>query len=88
MAHSAQAKKRIRQSEKRRIRNKSKKSEIRTLTRRLREHVAEKDGDKAKALLPRLFSRLDKAAKTNVFHRNNVARQKAKATRLVRTLDD
>ena len=42
MAHSAQAKKRIRQSEQRRSVNRSRKSEIRTLTRRLLGLVEQK----------------------------------------------
>lgn len=86
MAHSAQAKKRIRQNDKRRLRNKSRKSEIKTLTRKLQELAGEKDVEGAKKLFPRLVSKLDKAAKQKTYHKNKVARQKSKAARLVRDL--
>jgi small subunit ribosomal protein S20 len=86
MAHSAQAKKRIRQSEKRRMRNKSRKSEIKTLTRKLLELAGQKNVEGAKKLFPQLVSKLDKAAKLNTYHRNKVARQKSKAARLIRDL--
>ncbi len=83
MAHSAQAKKRIRQNEKRRLRNKARKSEIKTLTKRLAEFARAKEVEEAKKLLPKLISKLDKAAKHNIYHKNKVARQKSKAALLV-----
>ena len=86
MAHSDQAKKRIRQNEKRRLRNKARKSEIRTLTRKLLELASEKDVEGATKLFPTLVSKLDKAAKLNTYHKNKVARQKSKAARLIRDL--
>ena len=63
MAHSAQAKKRIRQSEQRRSVNRSRKSEIRTLTRRLFGLVEQKDAAAASVLLRDITSKLDKAAR-------------------------
>ena len=86
MAVSAQAKKRIRQNEKRRLRNKARKSEIKTLTRKLIELAGEKDVEGATKLFPTLVSKLDKAAKLNTYHKNKVARQKSKAARLIRDL--
>lgn len=87
MAHSAQAKKRIRQNEKRRLRNKARKSEIKTLTKRLIALAGERNTEEAKKLFPKLVSKLDKAAKLNTYHRNKVARQKSKAARLLRDLE-
>lgn len=86
MAHSAQARKRARQSEKARIRNKSVRNEIKTLTKTLGEKIAAKDAAAAKPLFLEVISRLDKAAKNHVFHRNAVARQKSKVARLVNSL--
>ncbi len=91
MAHSAQAKKRIRQNEVRRLRNKSAKSEIKTLTKRLEgliESSGSDDGakDAARELLPTLVSKLDKAGRRNVYHRNTVARKKSQIARLVNSL--
>ena len=87
MAHSAQARKRIRQNEKRRLLNKSKKSEIKTLTKRLTDFVEGREVEAARALLPKLISRLDKAVKSNLFHKNTVARKKSKVTTLVGGLE-
>jgi len=86
MAHSLQARKRIRQNEKARISNKSMKNEIKTLTKNLRDKVQEKDLEGAQALLRRVASKLDKAAKNNIYHRNTVARQKSSNARLVSSL--
>jgi small subunit ribosomal protein S20 len=86
MAHSAQARKRARQSDKARIRNKSVRNEIKTLTKTLGEKVAAKDAAAAKTLFLTVVSRLDKAAKDHVYHKNAVARQKSKVARLVNSL--
>jgi small subunit ribosomal protein S20 len=87
MPHSAQARKRVRQSEKLRIRNKSVRSEIKTLTKALQEKVAAKDVEGAKALFRKVVSTLDKAAKVNVYHRNATARKKSQAARLVQSIE-
>ncbi|MCH2375763.1 MAG: 30S ribosomal protein S20 [Planctomycetes bacterium] len=86
MAHSAQAKKRIRQSEQRRSVNRSRKSEIRTLTRRLFGLVEQKDAAAASVLLRDITSKLDKAARKNLYHKNNVARKKSHLAALVNRL--
>lgn len=77
MANSLQAKKRIRQNEKSRLRNKSSKSEIKTLTKKFYALIESKDRTGAESVLTQLTSRLDKAAKNHLYHMNNVARQKA-----------
>ena len=86
MAHSKQARKRIRQGEVRRIRNKSIRSEIKTLTKNLVAKVGEKDLEGAETLLRQVTSKLDKAAKNNVYHQNSVARRKSKISTLVQGL--
>ncbi len=86
MAHSAQARKRSRQSDKARIRNKSVRNEIKTLTKTLNEKVSAKDVEGARALFQSVVAKLDKAARGHVFHRNTAARQKSKAARLLNTI--
>jgi small subunit ribosomal protein S20 len=78
MANTEQAKKRIRQNEKHRIHNKSIKSAVRTQVRRFKEAVEGGDREKAEKELHGVFSRLDKAAKTNIFHKNTVDRRKSR----------
>lgn len=77
MANSVQAKKRIRQNEKSYLRNKSAKSEIKTLTKKFYALVEEQDKAGAESVFTRLNSRLDKAEKNYLYHKNNVARKKS-----------
>jgi len=86
MAHSAQAKKRIRQNEKRRLINMGRRNEIRTLTKRYISLVEEKDAAGAKEIFAQLTSRLDKAARKNLYHKNNVARKKSRMAQLLLTI--
>jgi small subunit ribosomal protein S20 len=86
MPHSKQAKKRVRQNEKSRIRNKSRKSEIKTLMKKVEKACAERNAETAKKLLAKVVSKLDKAEKTGIYHKNTVARKKSKLSRLVASL--
>lgn len=86
MAHSKQALKRIRQSEKKRIRARSARNEIKTLQKSIADAVARKDAAQARALLIQALSRLDKAAKVHVYHRNAADRRKSKLSRLVNSI--
>ena len=86
MAHSAQARKRARQAEKRRIKNKSVRNEIKSLTKTLEEKVSAKDKAGAEALFRVVVSKLDKAAKAQIFHRNAAARKKSQVAVLLKGL--
>ena len=86
MAHSAQARKRARQSERRRIRNKSVRNTIKTLTKSLAEKIQAKDGAGAQALFRNVVSQLDKAAKQHVYHRNAAARYKSRVAAMLKAL--
>jgi small subunit ribosomal protein S20 len=86
MAHSAQARKRARQAEKRRVKNKSFRNEIKSLTKNLEEKVTAKDKPGAEALFKEVVSKLDKAAKAHVFHQNAAARKKSQVAVLLNKL--
>jgi small subunit ribosomal protein S20 len=83
MAHSAQARKRIRQNANRRLRNKSVQSEIKTLTKRFAALVEARDKEGAATLFRALVSKMDKAARRRIYHRNTIARKKSSAARLL-----
>jgi len=70
------AEKRHKQSEKRRLRNKSYKSFIKTLTKKF---LKEEDAEKKKLLLSQLYEALDKAVSKGILHKNTAARRKRKA---------
>ncbi|MDR1635437.1 MAG: 30S ribosomal protein S20 [Bifidobacteriaceae bacterium] len=69
--------KRIRTNEKRRLRNKAVKSELKTYVRRTREAIAEGDKDKATEALRAASRKLDKAVSKGVIHKNQAANRKS-----------
>jgi small subunit ribosomal protein S20 len=73
--------KRQRQTERRRLRNKAARSEIRTLERRVR---AASDPGTAQTELRELQKRLDQAASAGVLHPNKAARKKSRLAKLAR----
>lgn len=83
MAHSKQALKRARQSEKSRIRNKIKMSRMKSAVKSLMALVAKGDKPKAAAMLATVCKIIDKAAQTHVIHKNNAARHKGQVARAV-----
>ncbi|MDR2453978.1 MAG: 30S ribosomal protein S20 [Bifidobacteriaceae bacterium] len=70
--------KRIRTNEKRRLRNQSVKSELKTYVRRTREAIAAGDKDAAEAALRVAARKLDKAAAKGVIHKNQANNRKSK----------
>ena len=83
MAHSKQAQKRIRTSDKRRIHNKAIASRMRTEIKRVLTAVADGNLDEAKAALPSAYQEVDRAAKTNILHRNAAANRKSMMARAI-----
>ena len=85
MANIKSAKKRLRQSEKRRQRNKAVRSEIRTRTRKILEMDSVQE---AREALGALYSLLDRAARRRIIHPNAAARRKAQVARHVDGLEE
>jgi small subunit ribosomal protein S20 len=73
--------KRIRTNERRRLRNQSVKSSLRTAIRGFREAVEAGDKDKASELLHATSRKLDKAASKGVIHKNQAANRKSGLSR-------
>jgi len=81
VAHSLSAKKRIRQNEKHRAINRSRKSQIKTQTRKYLEALAEGNVELARKELTTLTSKLDKISTTSTLHKNTAPRIKSRLTR-------
>lgn len=81
MANSSSQTKRIHRSERERLENRRRTSAIRTYFRRLEQEV-ESGGD-AQGAFRQLVSTIDRAAENGALHRNNAARKKARAARIV-----
>ena len=91
MANNKSSKKRVEVAERNRLRNRTYKSSLRTVMKRCFnacDAYSAKPGDDAKASVQQLvsaaFSRIDKAVKVGVLHRNNGANQKARLSAAVR----
>ena len=78
MANIKSQKKRILTNEKRRLRNKAVKSELKTYVRKTREAVAAGDVETAEAPLRVATRKLDKAVSKGVIHKNQAANRKSK----------
>ncbi len=86
MPNTASAKKRLRQSEKRRASNRARRSELRSLLRSARAAVAAGDVAKSEETFLRLAKRWDQAAAAGIVHRNAAARIKSRMSGHIRAL--
>ena len=85
MANHASAIKRHKQSEKRRLRNATVKSSLKTSVKKVTEAVTAGKADEAKTNLLKAVSELDRAVTKGVLHRNNASR---KISRLTKQLNE
>jgi small subunit ribosomal protein S20 len=84
MPHTSSAKKRLRQTEKRRARNRSALRTIKEQIKKLLDVVQTGTLDDAKKEYNLAAKRLDKAAAHKVIHKNTAARRKSQLAKLVR----
>ena len=75
--------KRVRQIERRKLRNRNHRSKMRTIIKRLE---GEKDKEKATALLNEVKAILDRMATKNIIHKNKAANKKSSLEKLVNAL--
>lgn len=80
MPNHKSAEKRVRQSERRRLINRSNRARLRTSIKELRAALTAGDSKETSSLLPKTVSEIDKAVQKGVLHRNAAARQKSRLT--------
>jgi len=83
MPHTRGAKKRLRQNEKRRLKNRATKSAIKTQVKRVLAAAKEADADQLRKEFNLAAKKLDKAAAKRIIHPNLAARKKSQLARLV-----
>jgi small subunit ribosomal protein S20 len=83
MANHKSAEKRVRQTTKRNLINRSNRSELRTEIKKLRAAVASADKSGSTELLGSTVSLIDKAVNKGVLHKNTAARYKSRLTKHV-----
>ncbi len=86
MANTRSALKRMRQSEKRRVRNAAVRSGVRTAVKTTRAALGAASVEEARASLARAIRLLDKAVTKGVVHKNAAARKKSRLARQLNAL--
>lgn len=86
MANTAQARKRIRQAEKSRIRNSGQRSTLRTFIKKVIVAVESGDKELAKTAYKTVVSIIDTAVTKGLIHKNKAARSKSRLNAKVRAM--
>ena len=86
MPQSKQAKKRLRQDEKKKMFNRGIKSEVRTNVKKVLQAVEDNDVEAANKALPVAMKKIDKAAKRHVLHKSTASRKISKLSKKVNSL--
>jgi small subunit ribosomal protein S20 len=77
------AKKALRQSQKRRLNNRTKKEKTRKVLKELTVLTSQKKEKEAKELLPKVYKALDKAVKLGLIKKNAASRKKSSIARSI-----
>jgi small subunit ribosomal protein S20 len=86
MANSAQAKKRVRQSAKRRVHNMGIRTEARTFIKNVIKAIDAGDKKQAQDLYGKMIPVVDKAANKGIFHKNKIARHKSRLNTKIKAM--
>ncbi len=87
MANTASAKKRVRQNEKRRMRNRVWLTRARSTIKQAREAIDSKDSAASIDAVNKAISDLDRAASKGVIDKRNAARRKSRLMKKLSTLE-
>ena len=80
MPNHKSAVKRVRQSEKRRVINRSHRTKVRTYIKKLRTALESDNSEDVQKALPEVMSVIDKSVQKGVMHKNAAARYKSRLT--------
>lgn len=83
MPITTSAKKALRQSKRKKAFNDRRKRLYRDAVKEFKKAVAAKEFDKAKSLLPQVYKRLDKAAKSHTIAKNKASRAKSRLAKQI-----
>lgn len=86
MANTKQARKRVRQNEKRRLLRSSQRAMVRTYIKKVLAAVQAKDANLAKDAYLALVPVIDRMAQKGVIHKNKAARHKSRLCKQVKAL--
>jgi small subunit ribosomal protein S20 len=86
VAHSLSAKKRVRQNAKRRMINRARRSQVRTLVKRFEATVDQGDAKAAAEQLQGVVQKLDKVASRSTMHKKTASRKRSRLTKRLNAL--
>lgn len=86
MPNIASAKKRARQTEKRRAHNASLRSELRTMIKKVRHSIDEGNKEAAQTSFSDAQKRIDAIADKKIIHKNTAARQKSRLVKAIKSM--
>jgi len=87
LANTKQARKRVRQAEKHRAHNASRRSMMRTYLKKTLKAIEASDLEAAKAAYQQVTSVLDRLAQKGIIHKNKAARHKSRLHQKIKLLD-
>lgn len=87
MAHSLQAKKRIRQNLRRAVHNRTRTSRTRTFIRRVESAIESGDREAARAALAAAEPEMAKGAQKGKFHRNTMQRKLSRLSKRIKGME-
>jgi small subunit ribosomal protein S20 len=88
MPNIKSAKKRAKQTEKRRLRNYSRKSDVKTAVKKVLDAVADKDVAQARELLREAQAKMARASSKRVFHASTISRKLSRVAKQVAALEN
>jgi len=83
MPNTESAKRALRKAERRRVKNRSERSTLRTTIKKVRVAATTTDQDTAKSALQTAIKKLDQAADKHLIHKNKAARLKSRLTKKI-----
>ncbi len=86
MANSAQAKKRVRQSAKRRVHNMGIRTEARTFIKNVVKAIEAGDKKQAQEMYNKMIPVVDRVAGKGIFHKNKIARHKSRLNNKIKAM--
>ena len=86
MANTSQARKRVRQANKARVRNASQKSEFRSSVKKVLKSISEKNKDQSSQDYKKAVSVMDKLVTKGLLHKNKAARHKSRLNKQLKNL--
>ncbi len=87
MANTQSAQKRIRSNARKAVKNKIRKSRVRTAVKDARENLSATDAAAARKATVAAISELDRAASKGVIHKNNASRRKGRLMKKLAALE-